>query len=145
MTETGVLGMEQETLGTVSIVSTGIFYFIVLIAITLIQGYFTHRMAKKAGMDGGIICFIPFFQYIVLFKMVGMSRISLLLLFIPFLNIFIVLKLFYRIGEVYGINGIITLLITIFIPAGYLFMTGYFALSNSVEYVDIYSDVDEES
>ena len=91
------------------------------------------KMFEKAGADGWK-SIIPIYNVVVFFKIVGLSPLLLLLLFIPIVNIFgviyVVIKLCGAVARAYGQDTSFAVLLFFLAPVGYL-MLGF----GSAQYV----------
>lgn len=63
------------------------------------------KMYEKAGQPGWA-ALVPIYNVYVLFRIAGEKGIMMLLLFIPFLNIYIMIKVYIGIAKAFGKDGI---------------------------------------
>ncbi len=86
----------------------GIYSFLIVF-FSLLSVLATSNIYRKAGYSGFTV-FIPFYNMYILCEMLFGKGILFLLGFVPIVNIFFSFVLLYKLGEKYGINGILSIL-----------------------------------
>ena len=76
-----------------------IYWVVVIISIVSMWKVFT-----KAGQPG-VFSIIPIFNIVIMFKIAGLNPWMILLLFIPFVNIVVAIRLYVKIAEAFGKDG----------------------------------------
>ena len=74
---------------------------IISLAITIISIVSLWKLFKKAGYQGWE-AIIPIYNTVVLFKIAGLSPWLILLIFVPFANIYIIFKLYIELAHRFG-------------------------------------------
>ena len=74
---------------------------IISLAITIISIVSLWKLFKKAGYQGWE-AIIPIYNAVVLFKIAGLSPWLILLIFVPFANIYIIFKLYIELAHRFG-------------------------------------------
>ncbi len=72
-------------------------YIVVLVIVTISQW----KIFKKAGYEGWEAV-IPIYNLVILFKVAGLSPWSIILLIVPFINIYILFKLYIELAHKFG-------------------------------------------
>jgi hypothetical protein len=93
----------------------GILYFAFIGAVL----YGNWKMYEKAGKPGWA-SIIPIYNIVVLHEIIGRDLIKILLLFIPFVNIYFFITLFVSLAKSFGKTGTGDYLLTIFFAPLYL-------------------------
>ena len=104
-----------------SIYLSGIVFTILISALSICNVY------RKAGYSG-FIAFIPFYSIYVLCDMLLDNGMLFLLSFVPIVNFGFLIYILYKMGEKFGINGILSV---IFFPIVML----YIAFSDRVKFL----------
>lgn len=74
---------------------------IISLAVVIIGIVATWKLFKKAGYQGWE-AIIPVYNLVVLFKIAGLSPWLILLIFVPFANIYIIFKLYIELAHKFG-------------------------------------------
>ena len=82
----------------------GIVYYIIMIAICVLEIIATWKIFTKAG-EAGWKSIIPIYNIIVLFKLVGMNPWMILLLLVPIANIIVPILFNIKLAKVFGKGG----------------------------------------
>lgn len=107
----------------------GIAYYIIMIAICVLEIIATWKIFTKAG-EAGWKSIIPIYNIIVLFKIVGMNPWMILLLLVPIANIVVPILFNIKLAKAFGKGG--------GFAAGLIFLNTIFTLIlgfGSAEYV----------
>ena len=110
-------------------VGIGIAYYIIMIAICVLEIIATWKIFTKAG-EAGWKSIIPIYNIIVLFKIVGMNPWMILLLLVPIANIVVMILFNIKLAKAFGKGG--------GFAAGLIFLNTIFTLIlgfGSAEYV----------
>lgn len=105
-------------------------YIIIYAAITVPM----FILAKKANLDNAFWSFIPILNSLVLLDMIGERRLSILLIFIPFVNFIIAIYWMYKLFVVFGRPAILYLILYTFVPFASIAILYYMAFSSTVRY-----------
>ncbi len=118
-----------ETLG----IFAGIFMFVMFIVLIfyLINIIFQWKVFVKAGKPGWA-ALIPIYNVIVMFEIAGLPAWNVVLLFVPLLNVYILVKSYINLSKNFGKPGVFALGL-IFVP---IVFWGILAFDSSV-YVPI--------
>lgn len=87
-----------------------------------IAGYW--RLFEKAG-EAGWLCLIPVYNLVILFKITGKPLWQLLLLFIPFANLYVWLSVTVNLCKSFGKTGADSYLLAIFFNFAYVAFLGF--------------------
>lgn len=82
----------------------GIAYYIIMIAICVLEIIATWKIFTKAG-EAGWKSIIPIYNIIVLFKIVGMNPWMILLLLVPIANIVVMILFNIKLAKAFGKGG----------------------------------------
>jgi hypothetical protein len=85
-------------------------------------------ICQKAGKPGGLLVWLPLFQWLPLFKAAGMSGWNFLLLFLPVLNVLVMLTWCFKLVKALDKHALIGLLL--FLPVTNLIALLYLAFSH---------------
>lgn len=91
--------------------------------------YCYKRICEKAGVDPGVMIWIPVLQMIPVFRAGGMNPWLILTLIIPLVNIVVIVMLFVNLCKALGKNPWLTVLV--FIPIVNIAFLPYLAFSES--------------
>lgn len=89
--------------------------FIIIISVIVFVGYW--NMYKKARYPGWVI-FIPFYNLYILLKIVGQSGWGLLLYFVPIVNIIYEIYIAIRLAKVFGKGALFGVFLNFIFPVG---------------------------
>jgi Family of unknown function (DUF5684) len=98
------------------------------LAFYIFFSYCFKRICEKAGADPGILIWIPILQLIPVFKAAGMNPLLILAMFVPLVNIVIIVMMVANLAKALGKNPWIAALLFIpilgIIPIPYLAFSG---------------------
>lgn len=115
------------------VVGTGVFVAIFLL-IVLVGGLGNYLMARKAGVRTAWLSFIPFLNWIPYFGMLNKSAWNILWLFVPVVNIILMIIWTVELFSVFDRNPAMILL-WLLVPGFSFVYPFYLGLSRNVEYV----------
>lgn len=113
---TNTTEISQETLGGLFVAIAGILVFIMVIFLILsvIQIIFQWKVFEKAGKPGWA-SLIPIYNVVVMLEVAGLPTWNVLLLFVPLVNIYIMVKANINLSKNFGKPGVFALGL-IFLP-----------------------------
>lgn len=116
----GIMAMVMASLGIILLAGLAIYVFCSLCL---------QLIAKKTGTEPAWLAWIPVANLFLSCKIGGLSYLWILALFVPFVNVFVSIYMWYRISEARGKSGWLALLMLVPV-ASFVFM-GYLAFSRS--------------
>jgi hypothetical protein len=125
---TNTTEISEEALGGIFAALAGVFLFIILIGLIfwIINVIFQWKVFEKAGKPGWA-ALIPIYNIVVMFDIAGLPLWNVLLLLVPILNIYIMVKANINLSKNFGKPGAFALGL-IFLP---IVFWGILAFDNS--------------
>lgn len=102
---------------------------LVAIPVYLFFCYCYKRICEKAGVDPGVMIWIPIVQMIPVFRAAGMNPWLILTMFIPLVNLIVIVLLFVNLCKALGKSP--WLAVMLFIPFLNILLLPYLAFSES--------------
>lgn len=133
--------METDMLSS----GTMIAYSILMLLSLVINIVISMQIARKSNQETSFLVYLPYLNNLYQFRAVNMSAWSLIGMLVPILNVYIMIKLIYRLLVVFGFPmPILLAIVGLLIPGGAFIFLLLIAFVPSIQFTNIYGMGEEK-